>query len=236
MKKYFLLLLLPLLGGWAFQCSAQAPGFLGRKNILRYDLFFFPASPYHYDEPRNFSGNPGFYFNSSHTAGYERVVSRRHVLGVTGGLMRLGESEANHYDNAGHDQIGHVSIQAWSAGIHLKAYPFFKKGWLAPVGPFVRLEVRYGRETSTWRADADAEPIPHEQHSFMSYSLGMGYSAIIQGRLLLDYGFRLAFSDAVNSAGGGSGATAEYKTATATMIQVTDLLKLHLGLGYIFGK
>ncbi len=223
MKKAFISVLFVIVGCFAgVNALAQAPGYLGRRNIVHADLYFAPAMPRRYNNPYSASGNGGFYFNSSQALGIERVVSRRHVLGLDGEYIAAG-FEDNRYS-----QSGYTRLRALGLGFHLRAFPFLRKGWIAPLGPYVGFAVKVFSVSETFLQNGRHGGLRgHGQHFAESLAMIFGYSGCIKGRFLLDTGARIAITDLIK------GNT--YDRPSLVML-TTDLFKLHIGLGVLLGK
>lgn len=207
--------------------QAQVPGYIGRKNVIRVDFNFFPASPYKFSKPNNYTGKEGFYLNGHKGFGYERVVSRRHVLGLDLDLTRFGSQNVYHLN-----QYGITKTTALGFGFHFKAFPFLKKGWLAPLGPYFGLAFRFINVNSRFFSSPSfVNGIDYENHQCGSTALLFGYSTLIKERLLLDFGMRWAFTDLYH-AHINDNASSESRNGKILFAQ--DIMKIHLGLGFLF--
>lgn len=229
MKK-MLFLGLVLIAGFLQFAAAQQPGYLGRKDLLRYDLFIAPAELFSLNQ------KPGFHVNHSHELGYERIVSRRHVLGVSACYLRLPNQVVTNEELP--DPGGVITRQSGGIGIHFKAHPFLKKGWLAPLGPYVRLALSVNLARSVFHSvKPDVYPPSlWARHLYNSYSIGFGYSNIIGDRLLVDLGFRICSADMINGAWDGLLSKSTRIASDAIAIRRTEFLKFHLGIGFLLGK
>ena len=107
MKKAFLSILFVFVGYFTgANAIAQAPGYLGRRNIVHADLYIVPVIPRRYNSA---SGNRGSYFNSSQALGIERVVSRRHVLGLDGEYIATGFVDYR-YSQSGYTRLSRFAV------------------------------------------------------------------------------------------------------------------------------
>lgn len=221
------LTVLVLLWGYGFFQEAIAqPGFLGRRNIVHYDVFAMPTRLTH---SKSYNG---FYIHTSHQLGYDRIISRRAVWGLSGTYVQLPKRWAR-YPSYTDPQDGSVIPKALGVAVHFKTYPFLHGGWLAPVGPYFRLSVNLNLENSTWYAeDPPFSERFWESHVYAAYGFELGYSEVVASRILMDLGLRLCFADAVNA-----GSHSVFRTARlAQEIYNSELFRLHLGMGYLFGK
>ncbi|MEY3443689.1 MAG: hypothetical protein RLZZ519_1970 [Bacteroidota bacterium] len=222
MKKLTLLLFLL---GCSVQLSFAQPGFLGRKNLIRYDCFLMPANLL---TLRN-AGK--FRLNNSHEFGYERIVSRRHVVGVNAVYLNLANRNVDYPLLP--DPTGYITRFSGGIGIHAKLYPFLRKGWLAPLGPYMRLSISFNREVSTWHSESGLyADRPWEAHFYNSYSLGFGYSEIFFERMLVDFGMRFAGADLMHAVAGGGNTPARVYHVAEDILQ-SELIKLHIGVGFL---
>lgn len=220
MKGIFLALFF-LLSGLLSIAIAQ-PGYLGHKNIVRYDVYAM-AWP-----SRN--TNQKVWVHNSHELGFERIVSRRSVLGLCAGLLPLYGEQEQLPDYPFTD--GKTHRLAVGGGLHLKLHPFLKKGWLAPLGPYVRLSMNFNRLRSTWHAyPPSTETQPWSSHIYMAYGIEFGYSEIFFGRMMVDFGLRFCFADFANGNGVGNIDRRAFKDAEDLF--GSEFLKLHLGIGLL---
>ncbi len=209
---------------------AQAPGFLGRRYAVSYNCFFMPASPSHYGrgQSRNYAGNDGFYFNVSHLATVERTMSRRSVIGLGASLMRAGDPRSRNFYRT---EYGRSSIQCLGIVFTSKMYPFLSKGWIAPLGPYFRFDLSYLSAKGDFEG-RNATSRDQRQHNGIAIALGVGATSVIKGRLLMDYGARISFTDLPTAANNYN--TLEQEDAR--ILFATDLIKFWLGLGVLLGK
>ncbi|MEM6261046.1 MAG: hypothetical protein AAGI38_00960 [Bacteroidota bacterium] len=110
---------------------SQVPGYLGQKNILHLRVTGAPAVAYGSEE--------GLWGpNLKWGLGWERVISRRFSLGLVAYQIGTKVRYANFQKENG---LAHVWANA--AGVQIHWYNFFKRGNIAPIGPYQRLEVMY---------------------------------------------------------------------------------------------
>ncbi len=101
---------------------SQAPGYLGKRTIIKYDLLFSPQLGYN-SAQYSYGNNPIIPLNIKHVLNYDRVLSRITTLGFEGGVRFTG------YHSQGYDQINGNEIQiakviAPTLGIHAKFHAF----------------------------------------------------------------------------------------------------------------
>lgn len=219
-----------IIAGLAVTAHAQAPGYLGRKYMLRYDWFFMPGLAT--QSPRTYQHRPGFYVNQTQLISAERVISRRSVIGLGVSYTRLGNPRDGY--------ITFTQEQLWSRivtkGIVFtsKMYPFQNKGWIAPLGPFFRIDLSFISTKAASFTDLQPNVAKYERsHQGLSFALGGGYSHLFWERIFLEYGFRVSFSDFPTSLN-ISPNTREERDANALLN--TDVVKFFLGTGLLFGK
>lgn len=222
MKRLFITMLL-IFAVHALQ--AQVPGYVGRKNIIHADFNFFPKLGDNHFRPNNYSGNTGFLFNTSWGAGYERVVSRRHLLGVDFFQTRTG----NGYTTF-RQQEGRVAIDAIGIGFHFKAFPFLSQGRLAPIGPYVEFSYKLILVSSMFFPFADpSHSMPHAKHLGGGSALTLGGNYLIKGRIMPDVGFQFALTDIIGNL------SSNYKVSEdAYRLLGTNIVMVHFGLGFLF--
>lgn len=215
MTRKFLLLAI-IVAGCQLAAWAQ-PGFLGKKNIVQYNFYGMVGG---------LSGG-GPYFHNSHALTYNRVVSRRCVVGVGGNFLPTS------FNSIGLDQTSDGTVSVRSVGLVLQSkwYPFIKKGWIAPLGPFFRLAMQVTRVSSTWQSEDD--PLieePFDSHIDGGFQIETGYSGVIGRRLYWDLGFRFGLT----AFGRGYLELGPWQTVgVGRAIHRSELIKIDLGLGFL---
>lgn len=215
-RKQILGFLVAMIG--MFACLQAQPGYLGKRNIIQYDLFAMPAGL--------FGGGIGF--NQSHAVTYHRVTSRKTVVGMGATYLPLPKFQAEEF-NGGY-VIGDVKSRSVGLMFQAKFYPFLRKGWLAPLGPFVRVAVNVNRQVATWTASNGTTQHPWETHFWAGYQLETGYSTVLLGHVQMDLGFRFCLSEFLNYF---SDASSAKRYNLAYDILESELFKIHIGLGYL---
>lgn len=148
---------------------AQCSGYLGKKNQVQFDNLSFPSL-----------SDKKSLINMQVGLGVERVLSRSLSLGVSGRLFAtsLAFKEAN----PGFDKL---VISGWTGGLHLKHYSFFKKGNIAPIGPYQKIGIRY------WESHFMDKFEPFQFKGSLrnlSVCVGLGSQRVIYKFITLHYG------------------------------------------------
>lgn len=208
MKKLFILALF-LLCSFAF-AFAQPPGFLGKRDILRYDFYAMPSNLFN----RKNSGLSNY--NTSHGFAYERISSRRSVKGINLMLIKFPPKYP------GHDLEDHSVV---TFGFHGRTFPFYSRGHLAPIGAFFRYSINFGVSSSL-----------RQTHYFMDYGFGMGYATIIGDAITFDIAVRYALADFLHSAADGIVPTTNHQYYAAQEITQTEFCKMQFGFGILLSK
>lgn len=205
---------------WVCAAASYAqPGYLGKRNIVQADAFAMPTSL--------LGGVEGI--NHSYALGYHRVVSRRAVMGAGLTYLPLPSFEEQQFDGAG--AYGQVKSRSVGLLFQAKWYPFLRKGWLAPIGPYIRFGINVNRQIATWKRSSTAVGYPWESHFWTGLQFETGYSTVFADRIQMDLGFRFCLSQFVNYFSESSPAR---RYNLAEDILQSELFKIHLGLGYLF--
>jgi hypothetical protein len=223
MKPLSIVVLALLMATASLVASAQPPGYMGRRTILKAGVSLLPANQYHYGGPYNWSGKLGFYFNHTEAIGIEHVTSRRSSVSITADLTRMG------YKFEHLSERGRNHITSYGFGLMYKGYPFLQGSYISPVGPYFGMGYRYLYVRQHWVPDATGL-IEKQLYniSASSFSFMYGYSQIIGDRVMLDLGLKFSFSMPVNAALDESVLPERYARA--------DRVKLYIGLGLLLGK
>jgi len=148
---------------------AQSPGYLGKKNQVQFESLSFPSL-----------SDKKSLINMQIGLGVERVLSRNLSIGASGRLFATSLALEN--PNPAYDKL---LISGWTGGLNFKHYSFFKKGNIAPLGPYQKLALRY------WDAKFMDKFEPFQlSGSFrtLSIGLGIGTERVIYKFITLHYG------------------------------------------------
>ncbi len=179
----FVLLCLMVLGGMHLQ--AQPPGYLGKTTLARVNMDFAPAIAYGFSE--NLWG-PNFRYGVQ----LERVLTRRFSAGLT--AQRF--SNRVRYDDRmapiGQGE-GLARVHATAAGAQFRIYQFWRKGNIAPIGPYQQIELMYvGYRVE----DLDKRYPPGGLTDLGNFgdvmiSLGAGSQRILADRICIQFGAQI---------------------------------------------
>lgn len=157
---------------------AQPPGYIGKRTPISVDVHLFPALGLiiQDDEP--------FQLNTRIGLQIEEVVSRNFSVGA----QLSGLSTHTSYDFNGAQ--GRTQINALTAGLSGHFYTFRKRGNIAPIGPYQKVELMY----LTYKMkDLDQEFYPDGREYLGSYSdlaisLTLGTQRIIHPNIIYHFG------------------------------------------------
>lgn len=136
--RIFPLLFLSLLYG--ISATAQPPGYVGKRAISSIETYSFPNLFLVIDEQYPLRIN----FRIGASAEY--VMSRRFSWGTSASAYQTQTD----YNFGG--SWGFMGIEGYSVGFNAKFYTFHRRGNIAPIGPYQRIEVLY---TSYGMTDLD---------------------------------------------------------------------------------
>ena len=215
-KKFGVLVLL----GCAGVCVAQ-PGYQGKKLSVQANLLFLPAvvnGSYH-------RAPDWLTFNTTGEASVDYVLGKRNSLGLS--YRRARTSSINEDDRAvvSPDKV-------FTQGFDIR-YRLHKKafGNLAPLGKYVQ----FGLGAMSNRVKPKVgTPVPFRTYALR---LGRGRNRILSDRLLLSYGWEVAYLLPASGGDGIKGATYYYENDAPSAAQYRlwrhSLLNLKVGLGFL---
>lgn len=166
-KHYIVYILLCI--GLNSNLLAQSPGYLGKKHQVQFDNLSFPSLT---DKKSLINMQVGLCV--------ERVLSRNLCLGASGRLFATSLA----FENA-NPAFDKIVISGWTGGLHLKHYSFFKKGNIAPIGPYQKVGIRY------WESHFIDKFEPYQFNGDLrniSISAGIGSERVIYKFITIHYG------------------------------------------------
>ncbi|MBC7919763.1 MAG: hypothetical protein H7Z75_01600 [Ferruginibacter sp.] len=217
-KKEFGVLIVLL--GCAGVCCAQ-PGYQGKKLSVQANLLFLPAvvnGSYH-------RAPDWLTFNTTGEVSVDYVLGKRNGLGLS--YRRARTSSINEDDQAvvSPDKVFTQSVNVHYR-IHKKAF-----GNLAPLGKYVQFGTGVMFNQAKPKTGA---PVPFRTYAVR---LGKGRNRILADRLLLSYGWELAYLLPASGGEGIAGATHYYENDAPSAAQYRlwrhSLLNLKVGLGFL---
>jgi len=219
-KCIFLLLALLSLGNAA---RTQVPGYLGKTTALDLSIDVSPALSVASDRDL-----PPYLFNLQVQLEFEKVLSRRYAVGIfTRPII------ANvFYDNMGTE--GKATIRGGTIGTSFRIYSFRRKGNIAPLGPYKKIEIMYA---NYWLTDTQRAYYADGRSWLGRYTdLGVGFT-IGDRRMLSDvfafhYGVRFAtllgmFRDEPNDQ------RVYFKNLATNRLQGQFFVNFHIGIGML---
>jgi len=234
----------------ALQTEAQAqtaPGYMGKKGIISYNLGFLPGMDYRYE----------FTITDAHYLQYTRAFTRNKAFEVSYIHYGIKQDIDRYYNDFNYNQdayayydltpiYGTFKILGNDLGISLK---FYNKNWIAPVGKYHQIGVRLMNYTitdnNTYMEDVNyfgfKEKIALEPENKNKQSLGIVYgygsSRIIQNKFVIDYGFQfnLIASTAYPAGNPYNIRTADelFKKNSNRRIFYNQMFKLKIGIGLV---
>lgn len=166
----------------SFSSPAQTPGYAGKHHILQIDGYIFPTAS------RFILQEKSLELNVRSGIGSEHVLNRRLSVKFLGD--RFFTNQEYDYNN----QMGRFRIQGWKAGIGLRAYTFFRRGNIAPLGIYIQPALHYVRFQMQ---DLDRRFFPNGRRFLANYaaaaiSLALGSQRMIGNRFSYHFGVQSA--------------------------------------------
>ncbi|MFN0202798.1 MAG: hypothetical protein ACKVTZ_14840 [Bacteroidia bacterium] len=167
-----------LVGILFFACisflNAQPPGYLGKRWTVALNNYIAPSV---FDEKSLMNWQTGI--------SMAKVVSRNFSVGM--GAYLYATSSELAIPNPSFDRS---SISGWNLNVHAKHYNLFKKGNLAPIGPYQKIEIAYWQYTFQDRF----EPYQYSvRNSNLSLGIGIGSQRVIYHFITFNYGIQANF-------------------------------------------
>lgn len=181
----------------------NAPGYMGKKGLLTYNLGFLPGMDYNYQPTitdahylqytRAFTRNKAFEISYIHY-GIKHDIDRYY------NAFNYEGSSSSYYELT--NIYGAYKISGNDLGISLK---FYNKNWIAPIGKYHQLGVRLMNYTITdnytymkkvnffgFEENIKLEPETKNKQS-LGIVYGYGSSRIVNNKFVIDYGFQYNF-------------------------------------------
>jgi len=164
------------------QLHAQTPGYAGKHHILQLDGYLFPTASRFILQEKDLE------LNLRIGIGTEHVLNRRFSVKILGDRFFTTQE----YDfNA---RVGTMRIQGWMVGVGLRAYTFYRRGNIAPLGIYVQPAVHYVRFQIQ---DLNRRFFPNERRFLANYaatavSLSLGSQRMIGNRISYHFGVQTA--------------------------------------------
>ena len=169
--------------------KGQVPGYLGKRGSIGYRLYTIPG----------IQGTPNFnspeseknYLRTRHHLEANFVTARSASLGLSFGWCRNGIEEYSTFSN----QETHITVNSFSTGLHIRLFPFLRKGNIAPIGPYTEFNIawchfRMQNPEGDYFADGRTD-LGTLNNIYLSFSLGRNY--LVKEIFLLSYGIQVGW-------------------------------------------
>jgi hypothetical protein len=224
----------------ASMATAQVPGYMGRRTAIMANVYGWPGGiKQNFRNPvtYKYDGADVKYLRYDLVASLDRVVSRRHVVGLLLENYRMGSQGYSWRNSRGYIHSGYNRVDVLGSGISLKTFPFLRRGRLAPIGPYFKIDwrVSYVKSTFVPKTTQDTISISYGRLG-NSFSMDAGYCGIAGDRVLIDVGLRFSISQFFSL--GGFKFYNGYNPTFVDSVNMfkNDLFKFHIGLGFLLGK
>lgn len=162
------------------QLQAQAPGYAGKHHLLQIDGYVFATASRFVLQEKDLAIN----FRSG--IGSEHVLNRRLSVKILGDRFFTTQEYDFNF------RTGDMRIQGWMAGVGLRAYTFYRRGNIAPLGIFIQPALHYSRFQLQ---DLDRNFFPNGRRFLANYAAGavsleLGSQRMIGNRISYSFGFQ----------------------------------------------
>ena len=164
--------------------SQDVPGYQGKKFSIFYRLAAKPAI-FPDDRASYFSPNPSFLYYLRHKIELDYTIGWSASIGVKNDFSLLG----SYIDSE------HYAVRSHGPGVYIKLYPFFKKGALAPLGPYWQFEYSFLINEVIDRNIALPFPNPTKMGVITASKVGitLGHNILLKDLIFLSYGLSGGF-------------------------------------------
>ena len=210
---------------------AQAPGYLGKRNIFNYDLLFAPQLSYY---GKDFSYNPEQIvpLNLKHVLSYDRVISRSFTLGVEAGLRFTGYHDKNfHISNGSEQQI--AKVIAPTVGVHGRIHTFHSRGTIAPLGTYFEFIVRMGYGKGVLTTIPERTVGRMGEFIMPCLGVGIGKNVMIGESIIFDLGLQLVACAAFEN---GLTRQEPISDQIGFAMSTEEIFNFKIGIGFLSGK
>jgi hypothetical protein len=254
----------------AFSSHAQVAGYEGKRCVVGYSNYFmlgFKGPGAHTASPKDeFS----LAFNNVHCLNIDYAFKQRQMVCIeaqylktgiayekttsTNSAFDFGLSDYHYpYDvKYGGDFSMPASLTSINFGLGLKT---FKRGFLAPVGRYNKLEFLFMLETVTYKntqflkKNNDNYPYTYDPftagegtYKYKNFAIvySIGRQRVLFNKLVLDYGIRFAYTPSINVVSIIVADNADkndmenyYRNASRNRVFREQLLNFHIGIGFL---
>jgi hypothetical protein len=248
---------------------AQIAGYMGRRFIVGYSANVSPAllSPLaNTSLSENTAANNEFLnvagLNVTHGVNIDYVIKRGTSFCVSGLMMKTGLAYNGTYDMPSYQRSLYNSSQLYytpsdDRPIQLNVTSLtagfkFSRGYLAPLGRYVKVDIAYFRERVSFdqagfkTSDSNSKKFvqPADQYTFQTIGVGFsfGKQRVFFDRLLIDWGARVGLIPATFSEVMGITELFEssyleledqMKKKAIYRLQGSQLINAHIGIGFL---
>lgn len=162
--------------------QSQTPGYAGKHHLLQINGYVFATASRFVLQEKDLAIN----FRSA--IGSEHVINRRLSVKILGD--RFFTTQEYDYNF----RTGTMRVQGWMAGVGLRAYTFYRRGNIAPLGIYLQPAVHYARFQLQ---DLNRNFFPNGRRFLANYAAGatsleLGSQRMIGNRISYSFGFQIA--------------------------------------------
>ncbi|OFY84012.1 MAG: hypothetical protein A3F72_18500 [Bacteroidetes bacterium RIFCSPLOWO2_12_FULL_35_15] len=233
---------------------AQVPGYMGKRFVIGYENYFFPA----FYGPGKNNANPGPSFspgfNTTHCLNIDYTVKQR--MNVCFSLQHLRTGIAYKGDDYAYPKeskySGNFSTPAQLTSNNIGfGFKVFRRGNIAPVGKYQKFEillffekVKYENNNFTTHEQNYYENVPITlgtgEYTYRNFAItySLGKQRIFFNKLVMDYGIRAAITPVVIPTGlytvdNVRDMDDRFKVDSRFRIFRQQLFNFHIGLGFL---
>lgn len=206
------------------------PGYLGKRNMISFSFYAFPALGISEDYESRRGMKPGLlrrggslFLNTSQQVRLERCLSRMVVAGLNYEYTPTADGRRL---RSGYE---HYLINVHGGGFHFKFFPFRSKGAIAPLGPYTAIGMQLsGHSLLAGEPDAPNYKERIARGLSAGFSMELGVQDVFWDVILLQMGVRYSAS------GIGLGERTGQDGIMLERIFAQNLMKINFGIGYLF--
>lgn len=169
------------------QAQQKVPGYRGKKHSLFVNMFSNISFAEQYR-----TSQTKINFNTRFSAEYDLVVGRPLSLGLAFHSLKTGSD----YLGGNPAQITHLEILGYGPGVYFKSHPFFKNGFISPLGAYVKgelLTLIYRARDPQGKLDGSGNPLMAGRFLALVPMLAIGNNHLFWDRVFLTYAFQFGY-------------------------------------------
>jgi hypothetical protein len=243
----------------AFSSNAQIAGYMGKRFAIGYSNYFFPGIKGPGPNEAELSDEQSPCFNTAHCLNLEYGIKQRTNMCLSIQYLKTGIAYLHSYGDYPYPNDvrygGNSSIPAQLRSINVGiGFKFFKKGFVAPVGGYRKIEILLLSEKVTYdknhffkenSSGYQSQETPYVagtgeyDYKNIAFSYTIGKQHMLSNILVLDYGIRFGvipggiFAMSLEDDSFNSSMESLYREKAWARIYRQQLINFHIGINFL---